>query len=70
MFYLVIIKSDSQAITKFDDEEKARSAFHSELASDYLYFEDGTINSFTIALMNQSGDVICKEFKFRQSDQI
>ena len=70
MFYLVIIKSDSQAISKFDDEEKARSAFHSELASDYLYFDDGTIDSFTIALMNQSGDVIAKEFKFRQSDQI
>ena len=69
MFYLVVIKSDSQGIFKHDDEEKARSAYHSELASDYLYFEDGTIDSFTIALMNQSGDVICKEFKFRQTEQ-
>ena len=69
MYYLVIIKSDSQQINKYDNEEKARSAFHSELASDYLYFEDGTIDSFTIALMNQSGDVICKEFKFRQTEQ-
>ena len=68
MYYLVIIKSDSQQINKYDNEEKARSAFHSELASDYLYFEDGTINSFTIDLMNQSGDVICKEFKFRQAE--
>lgn len=65
MFYLVIIKSDSREIIKYDNEEKARSAFHSELASDYLYFEDGTIDSFTIALMNQSGDVIAKEFKCR-----
>ena len=68
MFYLIIIKSDSQVINKFDDEEKARSAFHSELASDYLYFDDGTIDAFTIALMNQSGDVICKEFKLRQAN--
>lgn len=65
MFYLVVIKSDSQAIFKHDNEEQARSAYHSELASDYLYFEDGTISSFTIALMNQSGDVIAKEFKSR-----
>ncbi len=50
MFYLVVIKSDSQGIFKHDDEEKARSAYHSELASDYLYFEDGTIDSFTIVL--------------------
>lgn len=42
------------------------NAYHSELASDYLYFEDGTIDQFTIMVINQSGDTIAKEFKFRQ----
>lgn len=66
MYYLVVIKSDSQAIFKHETEVSAMSAYHSELASDYLYFEDGTIDRFTIMVINQSGDVIAKEFKFRQ----
>ena len=68
MFYLVVIKSDSQAVFKHESESSARNAYHSELASDYLYFEDGTINSFTVMVINQSGDVLCKEFKFRQTE--
>lgn len=70
MFYLIVIKSDSQAIFKHENEVSAMSAYHSELASDYLYFEDGTINSFTIMVTNQSGDVIAKEFKFRQQTEV
>lgn len=66
MYYLVVIKSDSQAIFTHETEVSAMSAYHSELASDYLYFEDGTIDRFTIMVINQSGDVIAKEFKFRQ----
>ena len=65
MYYLVVMK-DSQAITKFDNLEKAMSAYHTELASDYLYYEDGTIDFFTVMVVNQSGDTIIKEFKFRQ----
>lgn len=66
MYYLVVIKSDSQAIFAHETEVSAMSAYHSELASDYLYFEDGTIDRFTIMVINQSGDTIAKEFKFRQ----
>lgn len=66
MYYLVVIKSDSQAIFAHETEVSAMSAYHSELASDYLYFEDGTIDRFTIMVINQSGDAIAKEFKFRQ----
>lgn len=66
MFYLIVIKSDSQAIFPHESEVSAMSAYHSELASDYLYYEDGTIDRFTIMVCNQSGDVIVKEFKCRQ----
>lgn len=65
MYYLIVIKSDSQAIFAHESEVAAMSAYHSELASDYLYFEDGTIDRFTIMVTNQSGDVIAKEFKCR-----
>lgn len=65
MYYLIIIKSDSQAIFAHESEVVAMSAYHSELASDYLYYEDGTIDRFTIMVTNQSGDVIAKEFKCR-----
>ena len=66
MFYLVVIKSDSQAIFKHDSETSAMSAFHSECASDQLYFADGTITSYTVMVLNQSGDAIAKEFRFKQ----
>lgn len=66
MFYLIIIKSDSQAIYSYESEDTARSAYHTELASAYSYFEQGTIDLFTIMVINQSGDTICKEFKFKQ----
>ena len=66
MYYLIVIKSDSQAIFAHESEVSAMSAYHSELASDYLYFEDGTIDRFTIMVTNQSGDVIAKEFKCKQ----
>ena len=65
-FYVTVLKSDSQAVFEHKIEEDARSAYHSELASDYVLFKEGTIDSFTVVLMNQSGDVIDKEFKFRQ----
>lgn len=65
MFYLIVLK-DSQAVTKFDNLESAMSAYHSELASDYIYFEDGTIDFFTVMVVNQSGDTVAKEFKFKQ----
>ena len=65
MFYLIVLK-DSQAVSKFDNLESAMSAYHSELASDYIYFEDGTIDFFTVLVMNQSGDTVAKEFKFKQ----
>lgn len=67
MYYLIIIKSDSQAISEHESEVSAMSAYHSELASDYLYFNDGTIDRFTIMVCNQSGDVIAKEFKCKQA---
>lgn len=66
MYGLVIIKSDAQAIFMHDTLESAMSAYHSELASDYLYFADGTIDRFTVMVINQSGDTVIKEFKFRQ----
>lgn len=65
MYYLIVLK-DSQAVSKFDNLESAMSAYHSELASDYIYFEDGTIDFFTVLVMNQSGDTVAKEFKFKQ----
>lgn len=65
MYYLIVIKSDSQAIFAHENEVAAMSSYHSELASDYLYYEDGTIDRFTIMVTNQSGDVIAKEFKSR-----
>lgn len=66
MYYLIVIKSDSQAIFAHESEDAAMSAYHSELASDYIYYEDGTIDRFTIMVINQSGDTIAKEFKFKQ----
>lgn len=66
MYYLIVIKSDSQAIFAHGSEDAAMSAYHSELASDYIYYEDGTIDRFTIMVINQSGDTIAKEFKFKQ----
>ena len=65
MYYLIVLK-DSQAVSQFDNLESAMSAYHSELASDYIYFEDGTINFFTVMVVNQSGDTVAKEFKFKQ----
>ena len=65
MFYLIVLK-DSQAVSKFDNLESAMSAYHSELASDYIYFNDGTIDFFTVMVVNQSGDTVAKEFKFKQ----
>lgn len=65
MYYLIVLK-DSQAVSKFDNLESAMSAYHSELASDYIYFEDGTIDFFTVMVVNQSGDTVAKEFKFKQ----
>lgn len=65
MFYLIVIKSDAQAIYAHESEVSAMSAYHSESASDYLYYEDGTIDRFTIMVVNQSGDAIAKEFKCR-----
>lgn len=67
MYYLVVIKSDSQAIYSYESEDTARSAYHTELASAYSYYEQGTISSFTIMILNQSGDTIAKEFKFKQA---
>lgn len=64
-YYMVVMK-DAQAISVFDNLEAAMSAYHSELASDYLYFADGTIDFFTVMVVNQSGDSVAKEFKFRQ----
>ena len=65
MYYLIVLK-DSQAVFKHDNLESAMSAYHSELASDYIYFEDGTIDFFTVMVVNQSGDTVAKEFKFKQ----
>lgn len=65
MYYLIVLK-DSQAVFKYDNLESAMSAYHSELASDYIYFNDGTIDFFTVLVMNQSGDTVAKEFKFKQ----
>lgn len=65
MYYLIVLK-DSQAVFKYDNLESAMSAYHSELASDYIYFEDGTIDFFTVMVVNQSGDTVAKEFKFKQ----
>ena len=66
MYYRIIIKSDSQAVFSHTSLEDAMSAYHSELASDYLYFEQGTIDFFTVMIVNQSGDIIIKEFKAKQ----
>lgn len=65
MYYLIVLK-DSQAVFKYDNLESAMSAYHSELASDYIYFNDGTIDFFTVMVANQSGDTVAKEFKFKQ----
>lgn len=65
MYYLIVLK-DSQAVFKYDNLESAMSAYHSELASDYIYFNDGTIDFFTVMVVNQSGDTVAKEFKFKQ----
>lgn len=65
MYYLIVLK-DSQAVFKHDSLESAMSAYHSELASDYIYFNDGTIDFFTVMVVNQSGDTVAKEFKFKQ----
>ena len=35
--------------------------------SAYSNYEQGTISSFTIMILNQSGDTVCKEFKFKQA---
>lgn len=66
MYYLVIIKSDSQAIYSYESEDTARSAYHTELASAYSSYEQETISNFTIMVLNQSGDTVAKEFKFKQ----
>jgi hypothetical protein len=66
MYYRIVIKSDSQAVFAHNSLEDAMSAYHSELASDYLYFADGTIDHFTVMIVNQSGDIVAKEFKYRQ----
>ena len=68
MYYLIVLK-DAQAVSTFDSLEKAMSAYHQELASDYLYFEDGTIDAFTVLVINQSGDIVEKEFKLRQKGE-
>ena len=64
--YLINIQSEAQSIFKYDSENDARSAYHSTLASNYAAYDAGTLNSFTVVLMNQSGDVVAKEFKYRQ----
>ena len=64
--YLINIQSEAQSIFKYENETEARSAYHSTLASNYAAYDEGTLNSFTVVLMNQSGDVIAKEFQFRQ----
>ena len=65
-YYLIVLKSDSQSIYDYDSIEKARAAYHSELASDYTYFEQGIISYFTVMITNLSGDVLYKEFMFNQ----
>lgn len=42
MFYLVIIKADSQVINKYENQDSAMSALHSEMAYAYNAHIDTT----------------------------
>lgn len=65
-YSLIITKSDSRANVEYPDYPSVMSAYHSELASDYLYFAEGTIDFFTVMVTNLSGDIIVKEFQCKQ----